>query len=83
MNYSRRLPLQILKTPVSSKSTLQEAHLTKKKRKKLREKVSPFPHRGWVDGEPIGDATYRSYETKTVLKRTARLRGLLERLVAS
>ena len=73
-----------LKTPISSKSALQEAHLTKKKRKeKLWEKVSTFPHRGWVDGELIRNATYRSYETKNILKRAVRLIGLLERLVAS
>jgi len=73
-----------LKKPISSKSTLQEAHLTKKKRKeKLWIKVSPFPHRGWVDGELIRNATYPSYETRNTLKRAARLIGLLERLVAS
>ena len=82
INYSRRLPLQIWKRPSPANPRCKKP-TSQKRKEKLWEKVSPFPHWGWVDGELIRNATYRSYEAKNVLKRAARLIGLLERLVAS
>ena len=67
INYSRRLPLQIWKRPSPANPHCKKP-TSQKRKEKLWEKVSPFPHWGWVDGELIRNATYRSYETKKCFK---------------
>ena len=67
MNYSRRLPLQIWKRPSPANPHCKKP-TSQERKEKLWEKVSPFPHWGWVDGELIRNATYRSFETKKYFK---------------
>ena len=67
MNYLRRLPLQIWKRPSPANPHCKKP-TSQKRKEKLWKKGSPFPHRGWVDGELIRNATYRSYETKKYFK---------------